>query len=98
MMLKYPNQKLQGKVGGYSDSDWAGCRRTAKSTSGGALMYGRHPIKTLSITQKSVALSLAEAELIAAVKTSTELIGLLQLMRDWGRDVQGEVKVGGNTP
>ena len=27
------------EVSGYSDSDWAGCRRTAKSTSGGVLMW-----------------------------------------------------------
>jgi hypothetical protein len=32
----------------YTDSDWAGCRRTRKSTSGGSIMIGRHCIKKWS--------------------------------------------------
>ena len=47
---------FQGRLNqivGYSDSDWAGCWRTAKSTSGGAIMIGRHCVKTWSSTQKS---------------------------------------------
>ena len=31
----------------YTDSDWAGCLRTRKSSSGGVLMIGKHCIKTL---------------------------------------------------
>ena len=43
---------------------------------------GSHCLKTWSSTQKSVALSSGEAELIAAVKSSTEVIGILQLAKD----------------
>ena len=50
---------------GYSDSDWAGCRTTGKSTSGGLVMVGRHLIKSWSRTEDSVTLSSAEAELVA---------------------------------
>ena len=78
---------------GYSDSDWAGCRRTARSTSVGALMVGKHLLKSWSSTQKSIALSSGEAELIAAVKLSAELICLLQLIKDWRRIQEGEVMV-----
>ena len=46
---------------------------------------GRHCIKSWSSTQKNITLSSAEAELVAAVKTSTELIGILQLLADWGQ-------------
>ena len=42
---------------------------------GGAVMLGSHWIKSWSSTQKFVALSSGEAELIAVVKMSTELIG-----------------------
>ena len=50
-------------------------------------------IKCWSSTQKSITLSSAEAELVAAVKTCTELIGVTQLMKDWGKDTEGEVFV-----
>ena len=35
----------------YTDTDWAGCARTRKSTSGGCIMLGEHAIKTWSSTQ-----------------------------------------------
>ena len=40
--LKFDWQGHESEVTGYSDSDWAGCRVTGKSTSGGALMIGSH--------------------------------------------------------
>ena len=50
-------------------------------------------IECWSSTQKSITLSSAEAELVAAVKTYTGLIGVTQLMKDWGKDTEGEVFV-----
>ncbi len=41
----------------YTDTDWGGCPRTRKSTSGGCVMAGTHAIKTWSSTQASVSLS-----------------------------------------
>ena len=38
----------------YTDTDWAGCPRTRKSTSGGCLMMGGHVIKIWSSTQASL--------------------------------------------
>ena len=35
----------------FTDSDWAGCRRTRKSTTGGVVMRGPHCLKTWSVTQ-----------------------------------------------
>ena len=93
MVARFPWQKRPGRIDAYSDSDWAGCRRTAKSTSGGALVVGSHCIKTWSSTQKSITLSSGEAELVAAVKASTETIGLIQLMQDWGIELEGVVLV-----
>ena len=93
VVSKYEFQTRQKVAWGFSDSDWAGCRKTAKSTSGGVLMIGNHVIKTWSSTQKSVTLSSGEAELIAAVKTCAELIGISQLARDWGMELAGKVYV-----
>ena len=76
-----------------SDSDWAGCRRTAKSTSGGAIMRGTHCLKSWSSTQKFVTLSSAEAELMAAVKASTEAIGMCQLAADWDVHLHASILV-----
>lgn len=89
----YEWQGRMGRVKGYSDSDWSGCRRTARSTSGGAIMIGGHCLKTWSSTQETVALSSGEAELIALVKVSSEIIGMMQMAKDWGCDILGEVYV-----
>ena len=75
---------MQQWLNGFSDSDWAGCKKTAKSTSGGAIMLGQHCLKTWSSTQKTIALSSGEAELIALVKMSTETLGILNLLAEWG--------------
>ena len=74
------------EVDGLGDSDWAGCRVTGKSTSGGVLMIGDHWIKGWSRTQKSITLSSAEAELVAMVKVTAEAIGVSNLGKDWGRE------------
>ena len=93
VVLQYKSQGRQSIAWGFSDSDWAGCKRTAKSTSGGALMIGDHLIKSWSSTQKNITLSSGEAELVAAVKACTELIGLTQLAQDWGVELKGKVYV-----
>ena len=56
-------------------------------------MTGSHTIKTWSTTQKSITLSSAESELVAAVKMSAELIGISQLADDWGFSLLGKVWV-----
>jgi hypothetical protein len=93
VISRYPFQGRQEALRGYSDSDWAGCRRTAKSTSGGAVMLGGHCLKTWSTTQKNITLSSGEAELVAAVKMGTEILGLSQLAADWGDSLDGQVYV-----
>ena len=48
----------------YVDTDFAGCRETRRSTSGGEAMVGKSSIKHWSKTQPTIALSSGEAELI----------------------------------
>ena len=56
-------------------------------------MIGSPYIKSWSSTQKTIALSSGEAELCALVKCSCELLGALQIARDWDCELEGEVHV-----
>ena len=92
-VIRYPWQGEVYEITGYTDSDWAGCRRTAKSTSGGVVLKGAHYIKSWSATQKNITLSSGEAEFVALVKMSTEIIGVQQLAGEWGYVLDGAVYV-----
>ena len=78
-------------VDGYTDSDWAGCRRTRKSTTGGAITINNHLIKCYSKTQQNIALSSGEAELYAIVRASSEVLGIMALYADWGITMEGKI-------
>ena len=65
----YPWQIADG-IELYSDTDWSGCPRIRKSTSGGCVLIGRHVIKTWSSTQPSVTLSSGGAEFYGLVKAA----------------------------
>ena len=66
----------------FVDSDWAGCKATRKSLSGGCIMLGNHLIAHWSKMQSSVALSSGEAELNAAVKGISEGIRIYGLCNE----------------
>ena len=68
---------------GYSDSDWAGDRKTGKSTSGGVVMRGLHLIKSWSRTQDAITLSSAEVELVALGKVAMEILGVRSMSEEW---------------
>ena len=57
----------------------------------GIAYLGSHCTETWSSTQWSITLSSGEAELVALVKMSAEVIGILQLGKDWGMEMQGRV-------
>ena len=80
-------------VTGFSDSDWAGCRSTRKSSSGGGIRIGSHLVKSLARTQSTIATSSGEAELYAACKGASELIGIQALAKDFGRLLAAELRV-----
>ena len=83
MVFKYPWQKAS-TLECYSDTDWAGCPKTRKSTSGGCLMLGGHLIKSWSSTQPSISLSSGEAEYYGVVKAAGIALGHQSLMADMG--------------
>ena len=66
VVLEYRYQRKCNEITAFSDSDWAGSRRTAMSTSGGMLMSGTHCISIWSSNQRSITHSSLEVELVAA--------------------------------
>ena len=83
LVYHYPWQTVD-QVDTYSDTDWAGCPKTRRSTSGGCLLLGRHLIKSWSSTQTSVALSSGEAEFYGVVKAGGVSLGFQALLADVG--------------
>lgn len=84
LVIHFPWQDDPGEVVVFTNSDWAGCPRTRRSTSGGVLMRGCHLLRHWCTTQPTVALSSAEAELVSIVRGSSEGIGMRGLMEDLG--------------
>ena len=82
-VLEYRWQVGGDAAVGYSDSDWAGDRKTGKSTSGGIIMMGSHLIKSWSRTQDSITLSSADAELVALSKLAMEILGVRSMCQEW---------------
>jgi hypothetical protein len=69
---------------GYSDVDYAGCKLDRKSTSRTCQFLGRSLVSWASKKQKSVALSTAKAEYIAAGHCCAQLLWMRQTHRDYG--------------
>ena len=76
------NWQNQEDISVYVDTDWAGCFKTRKSTSGGAIMRGGHLLKHWSSTQQTVALSSGEAELKGIVKGAAEGMGIQNIAKN----------------
>eukprot|EP00974_Lingulodinium_polyedra_P130844 11215419-Lingulodinium_polyedra.AAC.1 len=64
-------QRAPATVLGLSDADFAGCRRTRKSTSCSVLMHGGRMIKLISATQGALSLSIAESEWCGLARTGS---------------------------
>ena len=91
-LLQFPSFILEYKlsveddvvIDVYSDSDWAGCIRTRKSTSGGVMVLGNGVVKTWSSMQTTIAQSSGEAEYYALVRAAAEGLGMQSVMQDLG--------------
>ena len=71
----------------YVDADYAGCKRTRRSTSGGMCFMGDHLVRHWSSTQKTIALSSGEAELHGIVRGASEALALRSLGWDMGLSI-----------
>ncbi len=91
VVYTYEWQSAPSELETYADSDWAGCKSTRRSTSGGAATLGTHCVKSWSTTQAVVALSSAEAELYALLKAASQTLGLISLASDFGLKLSAKV-------
>ena len=78
------NQELQV----FSDSDFAGCKKTGRSTTGIVAMYGGGAVSWKSQLQRTIALSTTEAEIMAASEAAKELIWLNTIIQETLRIVR----------
>ena len=76
------------EVVAWSDSDWAGCRTTRRSMSGGLITMGSGAMKSWANRQASVALSSGEAEFYAAGKAASEALYARAVLKDLGWPLQ----------
>ena len=84
VLTKYLWQEPVSSMTAYSDSDWAGCKSTRRSTSGVIMCLGDTPVKMQSSTQKCRALSSMEAEYYALVKAANQGTGMQMMLADLG--------------
>ena len=80
----FENGVLAEELTVFTDSDWAGCKETRRSSSASVLMLGRHTLKAHTRKQKVIAKSSAEAELYAATLGASEAKGVQSMMFDLG--------------
>ena len=91
VQLWYKFQETPCQLETFSDTNWAGCRRTRRSTTGGYPVAGSHLIKMWCKRQAVVAVSSAEAELYGLVRASAETLGLISMYKDLGTHMNGVV-------
>ncbi|KAF7144341.1 hypothetical protein RHSIM_Rhsim05G0019000 [Rhododendron simsii] len=86
--IKYTKEN-DYKFIGYTDSDWAGSIDDRKSTSGYVFCLGSKIISWSSKKQRTIALSLAEEEYIAAIDATCEAVWLSRILFDMEHKEEG---------
>ena len=86
VVLEYPDAELiDVKMAvAYSDSDWAGCKASRRSTSGGMVTLGGALLRSWSNRQATIALSSGEAEFHSASKAAAEVMAIGSMMHELG--------------
>ena len=92
-ILTYARQRDQDVVALYSDSNWAGCKVTRRSTSSSFTMHGSHLLHSTSTTQSVIATSSGEAEFYALTKAASRALGAVAMARDLALNLRPRVKV-----
>ena len=68
LVWRFELQPEPTEISVFTDYDWAACKRSRKSASGGVILLGDHCVKVLSKTQSVIGKSSAEAELYSVIK------------------------------
>ena len=86
LVYRFDYQPMPTHADIYTDTDFAGCKESRRSTSGGVLMLGGHTIRHWAKTQPTIALSSGEAELGGIGTGIAEALGFASSARDLGWD------------
>ena len=84
LVYNFPWQTMPTEIDVYVDTDFAGCRETRRSTSGGVAMLGNCCIKHWSKTQGTISLNSGEAELHGIAYGAAQALGIQSLLKDAG--------------
>jgi hypothetical protein len=91
VIQEFKYQKEFRRAEGWADTDHAGCIRTRKSTSGGAVQLGKITTRTYSKGQAVIALSSGEAEYYGLVSCISNVLGEVAIAKDFGILLKGHV-------
>ena len=91
VVVQFAYQGKHDIVDAWTDTDYAGCGVSRKSTSGGVIMLGKHMIKSWSSTQANIALSSGEAEYYRLVRGASVAIGIKSMHSEMGIKVRVRV-------
>ena len=87
MEPQLPVRNQEGKfpvqIVSYSDSDWAGCQKSRRSTSGSLVSVFNINVQSTSRTQASIAHSSAEGELYAMTQASVESLAIKNFIQEF---------------
>ena len=84
MVYTYNFQEMPNTVDIFVDTDFACCKDTWRSTSGGAIMVGKCLVKHWAKTQTTISLSSGESELHGIASGCAQALGVQSLMHDMG--------------
>ena len=87
-LVVYNRQAEQPIVDVFSDSDWAGCAKTRRSTSSSYVMLGGHLLAASATTQNVVVTSSGEAEFYALTKSASRALGAVAMAPRHGKGGQ----------
>ena len=79
--------KFPVQISSYSDSDWAGCQKSRKSTSGSLISVFNINLQSTSRTQASIAHSSAESELYAMTQASVESLAIKNFIQEFNSPI-----------
>ena len=89
----YNRQVEQSIVDVISDSDWARCAKTRRSTSSSYVMLGGHLLASSATTQNVAATSSGEAEFYALNQSASRALGAVAMNADMTKVVKPRVRV-----
>ena len=91
--LEYRPVSQSGVLYGYTDSDWAGCVETRKSTGGFVYLLNGGAVSWMSKKQEQVATSSCHAEYMALNRAGREAVWLRRLLQEMGYGQAGPTTI-----